>query len=92
MRRKDGKRRLLLLDGHGCHLTARFTACCIDKKIDLTVIPLYTSHLLQPLDMSISSPLIRAFSAEIEKLFRLDNVTVGEFGQYGISATPQAGS
>jgi hypothetical protein len=36
------------------------------------VIPLYTSHLLQPLDISISSPLIRAFSAEIEKLFRLD--------------------
>jgi hypothetical protein len=40
--------------------------------MDITVLPLYTSHLLQPLDISISSPLIRAFSTEIEKLFRLD--------------------
>jgi len=71
-RRNDGKRRLLLLDGHGSHLTARFIAFCIDKSIDLVVLPPHTSHILQPLDIGVFSPLKRALSAEIEKLFRLD--------------------
>lgn len=71
-RRIDGKRRLLLLDGHGSHLTARFIAFCLDKDIDLVCLPPHTSHLLQPLDIGVFSPLKRALSAEIEKLFRLD--------------------
>ena len=70
--RNDGKRRLLLLDGHGSHLTARFIAFCLDKNIDLVCLPPHTSHLLQPLDVGVFSPLKRALSAEIEKLFRLD--------------------
>jgi hypothetical protein len=64
--------RLLLLDGHGSHLTARFIAFCIDKNIDLVCLPPHTSHLLQPLDVGVFSPLKRALSAEIEKLFCLD--------------------
>jgi hypothetical protein len=71
-RRNDGKRRLLLLDGHGSHLTARFIAFCIDKSIDLVVLPPHTSHILQPLDVGVFRPLKRALSAEIEKLFRID--------------------
>jgi hypothetical protein len=68
----DRKQRLLLLDGHGSHLTARFIAFCLDKNIDLVCLPPHTSHLLQPLDVGVFSPLKRALSAEIEKLFRLD--------------------
>ena len=45
-RRNDGKRRLLLLDGHGSHLTAKFIAFCLDKNIDLVVLPPHTSHIL----------------------------------------------
>jgi hypothetical protein len=71
-RRNDDKRRLLLLDGHGSYLTARFIAFCIDKNIDLVVLPPHTSHILQPLDVGLFSPLKRALSTEIEKLFRLD--------------------
>jgi hypothetical protein len=71
-RRNDGKRRLLLLDGHGSHLTARFIAFCLNKNIDLVCLLPHTSHLLQPLDVGIFSPLKQALSAEIEKLFRLD--------------------
>jgi hypothetical protein len=71
-RRNDGKRRLLLLDGHGSHLIAKFIAFCLDKNIDLVCLPPHTSHLLQPPDISLFSPLKRALSAEIEKLFRLD--------------------
>jgi hypothetical protein len=72
MRRNDGKQRLLLLDGYGSHLTARFIAFCIDRSIDLVVLPPHTSHILQLLDVGVFSPLKRALSAEIEKLFRLD--------------------
>jgi hypothetical protein len=71
-RRNDDKRRLLLLDGHGSHLTARFIAFCLDKNIDLVCLPPHTSHILQPLDVGLFSPLKRALSTEIEKLFRLD--------------------
>jgi hypothetical protein len=71
-RRYDDKRRLLLLDGYESHLTARFIAFCLKKKIDLVVLPPYTSHVLQPLDVSLFSPLKRALSTEIEELFRLD--------------------
>jgi hypothetical protein len=71
-RRIDDKRRLLLLDGHGSHLTARFIAFCLDKNIDLVCLPPHTSHLLQPLDVGLFSPLKRALSTEIKKLFRLD--------------------
>ncbi|KAM0708863.1 hypothetical protein Q7P35_002899 [Cladosporium inversicolor] len=74
--RNDGKRRLLLLDGHGSHLTARFIAFCIDKSIDLVVLPPHTSHILQPLDIGIFSPVKRALSAEIEKLFRLSTLRI----------------
>jgi hypothetical protein len=74
MRRTDGKRRLLLLDGYGSHLTARFIAFCLDENIDLVYLLLHTSHLLQPLNVGVFSPLKRALSAEIEKLFRLDTV------------------
>lgn len=71
-RHDDGKRRLLLLDGHGSHLTARFIAFYLDKGIDLVVLLPYTSHILQPLDVGVFSPLKRALSTEIEKLFCLD--------------------
>jgi hypothetical protein len=71
-RRNDRKRRLLLLDGYRSHLTARFIAFCLDKNIDLVCLPPHTSHLLQPLDVGVFSPLKQALSAEIKKLFRLD--------------------
>jgi hypothetical protein len=71
-RQNDGKRRLLLLDRHRSHLTARFIAFCLDKNIDLVVLLLHTSHILQPLDVGVFSPLKQALSAEIEKLFHLD--------------------
>lgn len=70
--RNDRKRRLLLLDGHGSHLTARFIAFCLDKRIDLVVLPPHTSHILQPLDVGLFGPLKRALSTEIDRLFRLD--------------------
>jgi hypothetical protein len=72
MCQNDNKQRLLLLNRHRSHLTARFITFCLDKNIDLVCLLLHTSHILQPLNVSLFSPLKQALSTEIEKLFFLD--------------------
>ena len=71
-RRADKERRLLILDGHGSHLTARFIAYCQSRAIDIVILPPHTSHILQPLDVGIFAPLKRALSSRVDALFRLD--------------------
>ena len=51
------RRRLLIVDGHGSHVKARFIAFCINHSIDLMVLPSHTSHITQPLDVGIFGPL-----------------------------------
>jgi 4-hydroxybenzoate polyprenyltransferase len=53
--------RLLILDGHGSHETTEFMWECFKHNIHLLFLPAYTSHVLQPLDLSIFSPLKRAY-------------------------------
>ncbi|APA05500.1 hypothetical protein SS1G_09941 [Sclerotinia sclerotiorum 1980 UF-70] len=48
--------RLLIMDGHSSHITGSFIAFCIEKEIDLLILPPYCSHLLQPLDIAVNSP------------------------------------
>jgi hypothetical protein len=67
------ERRLLILDGHSSHITANFIAYCMDNKIDLLVLPPHTSHVLQPLDISIFQPLKRALATETDRLAALDS-------------------
>lgn len=50
-------RRLLIMDGHGSHITAKFIAFCMQSKIDLLILPPHTSHILQPLDIAVFSRL-----------------------------------
>jgi hypothetical protein len=69
-RRNDGKRRLLVIDGHSSHYTTRFLAFCISRKIDLALLPPHTSHVTQPLDIACFSPLKTAITSEIDAIFR----------------------
>jgi len=66
------ERRLLIMDGHSSHITADFIAFCIDNAIDILILPPHCSHTLQPLDVSVFSPLKKALAAETDKLTRLD--------------------
>jgi hypothetical protein len=61
---------LLLIDGHSSHLTERFIGFCIAKNIDLFCLPPHSSHLTQPLDLSIFSPLKTALIFEVDRIFR----------------------
>jgi hypothetical protein len=57
--------RLLILDGHGSHLTMDFIDYCDQNKILLAIYPPHSTHTLQPLDVSLFKPLSSAYQAEI---------------------------
>ncbi|KAH5101982.1 hypothetical protein HBH71_224410 [Parastagonospora nodorum] len=50
---KPGRWRLLILDGHGSHLTPEFLEYCNCHRILLMVFPPHSTHTLQPLDVHL---------------------------------------
>lgn len=57
--------RLLILNGHGSHVTMEFIKYCDDHKILLAIYPPHLTHTLQPLDIYMFKPLLTAYSAEL---------------------------
>ena len=53
---QKGRKRLLIFDGHGSHLTYEFITYCFDNDIWPYALPPHTSHILQPLDVVVFSP------------------------------------
>ena len=71
--------RLLILDGHGSHETTNFMWLCFQHKIHLLFLPPHSSHVLQPLDLSIFSPLKSAYRKELSNLSLLtDSTPIGK--------------
>jgi hypothetical protein len=54
--------RLLVVDGHGSHLTDTFIDYCIAHRIILAVFPPHSTHTLQPLDVVVFKPLSTAYT------------------------------
>ena len=50
---KKGKYRMLIMDGHGSHLTNEFINYCWAEDIVPFLLPAHTTHLLQPLDIGV---------------------------------------
>jgi len=69
-------RRLLIMDGHSSHVTAKVISFCMQNGIDLLIMPPHCSHMLQPLDVSVFAPLKRALGKETDKVARLDSSRV----------------
>ncbi|KAJ5798980.1 uncharacterized protein N7503_006485 [Penicillium pulvis] len=59
--RTRGRYRLLILDGHGSHLTPRFDQNCKENNIIPICMPAQSSHLLQPLDIGCFAMLKRSY-------------------------------
>ena len=57
--------RLLILDGHGSHITMDFINYCDQHRILLAILPPHSTHTLQPLDVVLFKPLSSAYSAEL---------------------------
>jgi hypothetical protein len=64
------RRRLLIMDGHSSHITGNLIALCIEKDIDLLILPSYCSHLLQPLDVGVCGPIKRYHTFEVDRYSR----------------------
>ena len=86
--RMTGKYRLLILDGHGSHLTPRFDQICNQNNIVPICMPAHSSHLLQPLDFGCFAVLKRTYGRLVgEKMrLRINHMDKLDF----LSAYPQA--
>jgi hypothetical protein len=58
--------RLLFVDGHSSHLNMKFLDWCLEHKILVAVYPPHSTHRLQPLDVSMFSPLSTYYSQELD--------------------------
>ena len=59
--------RLLLLDGHGSHITMAFIDYCRCHKILLLIYPPHSTQTLQPLNVGCFSPFSTNYSKEVTK-------------------------
>jgi hypothetical protein len=57
--------RLLIVDGHGSHISMDFIDYCDRNRILLAIYPPHATHTLQPLDVSVFKPLSTAYSNEL---------------------------
>ncbi len=74
---RDHSARLLILDGHRSHETTEFLWKCLKHNIYILFLPAHTSHVLQPLDLTVFSALKRAYRKELQKLSSLlDSIPV----------------
>jgi len=68
--RQQGVHRLLLLNGHGSHLTIEFAEYCEQRNIHLFAIPAHTSHFLQPLNIVLFQPFKHHHRQAVEMAVR----------------------
>jgi hypothetical protein len=62
--------RLLILDGHKSYLNQAFKDYCLENKILTLYMPLYSSYILQPLDVVCFLPLKSKYSKRVRGLAR----------------------
>jgi hypothetical protein len=60
--------RLLIFDGFESHLQLEIIEFCLDNNIIPLCLPSHTSHVLQPLDVGVFSPLKKYYRQEVSKL------------------------
>ena len=63
---QKGEYRLLIFDGHASHITTEAIRFCIEKKIVLLCLPPHSTHILQPLDIGVFSPLATAYKNGVQ--------------------------
>ncbi|KAM4066310.1 DDE superfamily endonuclease [Hirsutella rhossiliensis] len=67
------------IDGHGSHETVDFMYLCYQHQIHLLFLPPHTSHVLQPLDLSVFSALKHYYRKQVGFLSLLtDSSPVGK--------------
>ena len=59
-------------------MTVNFIAHYMKHAIDLLILPLYTSHLLQPLDVGVFILFKRALAEEIDAVFKYNSEYISQ--------------
>ena len=72
-----GLPRLLILDGHGSHITYEFARYCDEHDILLLCLPSHSTHLLQPLDVGLFSPYQHFYGQAVDDYMRSGQNTYG---------------
>lgn len=62
--------RLLIIDGHDSHITLEFIKYCDEVNIKPYCLPPHSTHLLQPLDVGLFSPLQKAYRKAVNRTTR----------------------
>ena len=70
-------KRMLIIDGHGSHISLNVIDTARENNIILYCLPPHTTHILQPLDVSVYKPLKNHFSS-ITDFIILASVTLNE--------------
>ena len=74
--------RLLVLDGHESHVSDEFLSECQAHRIWIAVLPPHSSHITQPLDVSVFSSLkvqYRQFRDDIALVSNADTISKEDF-------------
>src|SRR5436190_17270869 len=64
---------LLIVDGHSSHVNLKFIDWADQHRIIIMILPPHSTHRLQPLDVSLFSPLATAYTNQITKLMSDNN-------------------
>jgi hypothetical protein len=71
----NGECRLLILDGHGNHTTIDFMWECYINNIYLLFLPPHSSHVLQPLDLAVFSPVKQRYRHYLARFIEAGDAT-----------------
>jgi len=67
--------RLLIMDGHGSHQTDEFMWECFQNDVFALYLPAHTSHVLQPLDLSVFGVVKAIYRREVGNAALEDDTT-----------------
>ena len=65
----NGWTRLLVCDGHDSHISVEFVYYCYEQSIAILLLLPHSSHLIQPLDIGVFSPLKAAMWSTLSTIF-----------------------
>jgi hypothetical protein len=71
IKRRRGAYSMLVMDGHGSHLTPQFDSICMANNIITICMPAHSSHLLQPLDVGCFGILKHFYGQHVQNMARM---------------------
>ena len=74
--------RLLIMDGHGSHVSLDFLWTCKQNKVELHFLPAHSSHVLQPLDLTGFAVIKSNYRGQITKFSTLDDAAPIKKGRF----------